>query len=335
MHRLTANAYNVHVCSCLSTSKKLCTTVYTLVLVWYKNYLFTLRMSCTCVYCMMGLCDIVVITELPTFCLISKSFGWEWGLGFTILSQNFLPRLSLNPSSGLYTTVHSQWYMYMYTDSLTKPAPFVSLPQLAEGNDSRPNFSHEIDLPEDEPPPYVPPYRGDDLESEMSIPMGESCSQPPHSPQLCFDQRNNSRNRTNHDRSGGKLQPGHDHNVPTPTTCSFNIFSSDNEEEDTEFIDNEAYQKVGESQFAIAGLPHVESGGFGSQNTMISSNSHCSPIAMIEGRGCGSCQRLIEDNDSSKPRFKIGKGGRRGDVFEKVELHHWLHQHNKYLFHTI
>ena len=197
----------------------------------------------------------------------------------------------------------------------------MSLPQLAEGHDSRPNFSHEIDLPEDEPPPYVPPYRGDDLESEMSIPMGESYSQPPHSPQLTFNQKNNSRNRTNYDRSGRQLQPGHDHKILTPTTCSFNLSSSDNEEEDTEFIDNEAYQKVGESQFAIAGLPHVENGGFGSQNT-ISSNSRCSPIALFEGRSYGSQQRMIEDNDGSKPRFKIGKGSRRGDVFEKVELHH-------------
>ena len=198
----------------------------------------------------------------------------------------------------------------------------MSLPQLAEGNDSRPNFSHEIDLPEDEPPPYVPPYRGDDLESEMSIPMGESCSQPPRSPQLSFNQQNNSKNRTNHDRSGRQLHPGHhDHNVPTSTTCSFNISSSDNEEEDTEFIDNEAYQKVGESQFTIAGLAHVESGGLGSQST-ISPNSRCSPIATFEGRGYGSHQKLIEENDGSKPRFKIGKGGRRGDVFEKVELHH-------------
>lgn len=156
----------------------------------------------------------------------------------------------------------------------------------------------------------------------MSIPMGESCSQPPHSPQLIFNQQNNSRNRTNHDRSGRQLQPGHDHDVLTPTTCSFNISSSDNEEEDTEFIDNEAYQKVEESQFTMAGLPHVESGGFGSQG-MISSNSRCSPIATFEGgRGYGSQQRMIEDDDSSKPRFKIGKGGRRGDVFEKVELHH-------------
>ena len=201
----------------------------------------------------------------------------------------------------------------------------MSLLQLAEGHDSRPNFSHEIDLPEDEPPPYVPPYRGDNLGSEMSIPMGESCSQPPHSPQLSFNQQSNSSNRTNHDRSGRQLQPGHVRNVPTPTTCSFNISPSDNEEEDTEFIDNEAYQKVGESQFTVAtidGLPHVvECGGFGSQN-MILSNSHCSSIATFDGRGYGSHQRLIEDNDSFKPRFKIGKGGRRGDVFEKVELHH-------------
>ena len=186
---------------------------------------------------------------------------------------------------------------------------------------SRPNFSHEIDLPEDEPPPYVPPYRGDDSESEMSIPIGESCSLPPRSPQLSFKQQNN--NRTNHDRAASHHSL-HDHTVMTP--ASFNISCSDNElreEEDTEFIDNEAYQKVQESGFTTR--PHEGEGGrFGSQNNMLGSSTRCSPVVTVEGRGSGygSQQQMIEDDDDVKPRFKIKRGGRRGDVFEKVELHH-------------
>ena len=182
--------------------------------------------------------------------------------------------------------------------------------QLAGGNPSRPNYSHEIDLPEDEPPPYVPPYHGDDMESEMSIPIGESCSQPPRSPQLSYHQQNNNKNRTNHDRS---TPSNHDHNVMTP--ASFNISCSDNEDEDTEFIDNEAYQKVQESQFS--------GGGFGSHNNIVHVPSRCSPVVTMEG-GYGSQQRMIEDSEggSSKPRFKLGRSAKRGEVFEKVELRH-------------
>ena len=180
--------------------------------------------------------------------------------------------------------------------------------QLAGGNPSRSNFSHKIDLSEDKPPPYVPPYRGDDMESEISIPIGESCSQPPRSPQLSYQQQNNSRNRTNHDRSN------RDHNIMTP--ASFNISCSDNEDEDSEFIDNEAYQKVQESQFV--------GGGFGSHSDLLVPG-HCSSVVTME-RGYGSQQRMIEDSGSeggsSKLRFKIGRNARRGEVFEKVELRH-------------
>ena len=149
------------------------------------------------------------------------------------------------------------------------------------------------------------------MESEMSIPIGESCSQPPRSPQLSYQQRNNSRNRTNHDRSA--LGLNRDHNVMTP--ASFNISCSENEEEESEFFDNEAYQKVQESQF-------IGGGGFGSQNNVLGS-SRCSPVVTMEG-GYGSQQRMIEDSEgeSSKPRFKIGRSARRGEVFEKVELRH-------------
>lgn len=101
------------------------------------------------------------------------------------------------------------------------------------------------------------------------------------------------------------------------TPASFNISCSDNDDEDdSEFIDNEAYQKVQESQFL--------GGGFGSQNNMLVPG-HCSPVATMEG-GYGSRQRMIEDGGSeggnSKPRFKIGRNAKRGEVFEKVELRH-------------
>ena len=156
------------------------------------------------------------------------------------------------------------------------------------------------------------------MESEMSIPIGESCSLPPRSPQLSFQQRNNHKNRTNHDRSISQQSGGRDHNVLTAT--SFKVSCSDEEEdEDTEFIDNEAYQKVQESEF-VTRLP-VENGYFGSQNT-IGSNSRCSPVAPLEGAEYGSQQQMIEVGDNSKPRFKIRRGGRRGEVFEKVELRH-------------
>lgn len=149
------------------------------------------------------------------------------------------------------------------------------------------------------------------MESEMSIPIGESCSQPPRSPQLSFQQQNNTRNRTNHDRYASSTR---DHNIMTP--ASFNLSSSDNEDEDTEFIDNEAYQKVQESQLVGGG------GIFGSQNTIHSVASQCSPVVTME-RGYGSLQRMIEDDgESTKPRFKIGRSARRGEVFERVELRH-------------
>ena len=162
------------------------------------------------------------------------------------------------------------------------------------------------------------------MESEVSIAFGESCSQPPRSPQLSFQQQKNNRNRTNHDRSASH-QSLREHAILTP--ASFDISNSDNEleNEDTEFIDNEAYQKVQDSQFLTRVHEQgLGSGGVGSQNSMLGLGSGCSPITSIE-RGVtnyGSQQRMIEDDDSSKPRFKIKRGGRRGDVFEKVELHH-------------
>ena len=159
------------------------------------------------------------------------------------------------------------------------------------------------------------------MDSEMSIPIGESCSLPPRSPQLSFQQRNNNKNRTNHDRSLSQ-QSGINHNVLTAT--SFKISCSDEEDEDTEFIDNEAYQKVQDSEF-VTRLP-VENGYYGSQNT-IGSSSRCSPVASIEGagygsQGYGSQQQIAESDANSKPKFKIRRGGRRGEVFEKVELRH-------------
>lgn len=163
------------------------------------------------------------------------------------------------------------------------------------------------------------------MESEVSIAFGESCSQPPRSPQLSFQQQKNNRNRTNHDRSASH-QSLREHAILTP--ASFDISNSDNEleNEDTEFIDNEAYQKVQDSQFLTRVHEQgLGGGGVGSQNSMLGLGSGCSPITSIE-RGVtnyGSQQRMIEDDDSSKPRFKIKRGGRRGDVFEKVELHHW------------
>lgn len=101
------------------------------------------------------------------------------------------------------------------------------------------------------------------------------------------------------------------------TPASFNISCSDNDDdEDSEFFDNEAYQKVQESQFS--------GGGFGSQNNMLVPG-HCSPVVTMEG-GYGSQQRMIEDDGSeggnSGRRFKIGRNARRGEVFEKVELRH-------------
>lgn len=101
------------------------------------------------------------------------------------------------------------------------------------------------------------------------------------------------------------------------TPASFNISGSDNDDEDSEFIDNEAYQKVQESQFS--------GGGFGSQGNMLVPG-HCSPVVTMEG-GYGSQQRMIEDTTgseggSSKPRFKLGRNARRGEVFEEVKLRH-------------
>lgn len=62
-----------------------------------------------------------------------------------------------------------------------------------------------------------------------------------------------------------------------------------------------------------------EYGSFGSENVL--GSNHRSPVAIMEG-GYGSQQRMIEEDESSRPRFKIKRSGRRGEVFEKVELRH-------------
>lgn len=83
------------------------------------------------------------------------------------------------------------------------------------------NFSHEVEDPEDEIPPPIPPYRGEDMVDNPSLRppptappyLGESFSQPSHSPRL---PRNN---------------------------CEFYIPGND-EEGDMEFVDNDAYEKI-------------------------------------------------------------------------------------------
>ena len=80
------------------------------------------------------------------------------------------------------------------------------------------NFSHEVEDPEDEIPPPVPPYRGEDVVDDPSLRppppyLGESFSQPSHSPRL------------------------------PRINCEFYIPGND-EEQDMEFVDNDAYEKI-------------------------------------------------------------------------------------------
>ena len=91
------------------------------------------------------------------------------------------------------------------------------------------NFSHEVEDPEDEIPPPIPPYRGEDITNHPSphLPppyLGESVSQPANSPRL---QHSN---------------------------CEFHIPDSE-EEEDLEFIDNDAYEKVTPSPQSLRRAP--------------------------------------------------------------------------------
>ena len=91
------------------------------------------------------------------------------------------------------------------------------------------NFSHEVEDPEDEIPPPIPPYRGEDTTNYPSPHppppyLGESVSQPANSPRL---QHSN---------------------------CEFHIPDSD-EEEDMEYIDNDAYEKVTPSPQSLRRAP--------------------------------------------------------------------------------